>query len=428
MVATRTQRLQEKKKERKFQKGVDSLDRSTLSVVIEFGGFPELRALTLALGKTGQNEIAGATVGDAVALATRGSIVVRKEHDVIRSQASRPRPPRLFVTSTETFASRVELLEAWKCGDDGTEDPAMEYTAPPVVARLADSVFHHGVADLMNSDATDDSCEVIHLMTMGPRATPFIFFSSNQNVCDKGCWCAGVIHVGVHACVGGEWERLITYEYAVGNASGEEPSRYVGASQEICDRVASALGIAPTEVGYAVRVAYVSANLGGAGEKDWMAMERLANDPSNEYFHEHDDWANEEFAYQARALRFGGLAVSTFPFDVSLPAPHFGSGGVGTRSRLVESPRGLLRDVQKEVAERLPVQSLAATCKTLRGWQQRVDDARWAKARTRARELCARPCPDDDLWIRESHIKPHEYYGPNLDASHPAGMGGCVIA
>ena len=209
-------------------------------------------------------------------------------------------------------------------------------------------------------------------------------------------------------------------------ASGEEPSRYVGASQEVCDRVASALGIAPTEVGYAVRVAFVSANLGGAGEKDWMAMERLANDPSNEYFHE-EDYEGDDFPDSERALRFGGLAVSTFPFDVSLPAPHFGSGGVGTRSRLVESPRGLLRAVQKEVAERLPVQSLAATCKTLKGWQQRVDDARWAKARTHARELCARPCPDDDLWIRESHIKPYEYYGPNLDAN-PAGMGGCVIA
>ena len=407
------------------------MDRSTLSVVIEFGGFPELRALTLALGKTGQHEIAGATVGDAVALATRGAVVVHKSFQVVRSRAGSRHsathaPPRLRATSTETFASRIALLEAWKRGDDGLDDPAMEYTAPPVVARLVDTIYHHGAADLMHSDDTDDVSEIVHLMTMGPRATPFIFFSSNQNVCDKGCWCAGIIYMDVHACVGGEWERLITYSCTAGNASGEEPSRYVGASQEVCDRVATALDIAPTEVGYAVRVAFVSANLGGAGEKDWMAMERLANDPSNEYFHE-EDYEGDDFPDSERALRFGGLAVSTFPFDVSLPAPHFGSGGVGTRSRLVESPRGLLRDVQKEVAERLPVQSLAATCKTLKGWQQRVDDARWAKARTHARELCARPCPDDDLWIRESHIKPHEYYGPNLDAN-PAGMGGCVIA
>ena len=138
------------------------------------------------------------------------------------------------------------------------------------------------------------------------------------------CRCAGARHVSVHIQLAGEHERLMGYAHGEGNADGR--GRYFSATRETCGRVASALGFAGDEMGYALRTILLAADVGGCGGDQWVCVERLAKNPGEAWFHTlgvfTDGVWTEEMEEDARKV--GGEACRTFPFDVALEEPIYG--------------------------------------------------------------------------------------------------------
>ena len=89
-------------------------------------------------------------------------------------------------------------------------------------------------------------------------------------------------HTSVFVKAGAACERLVTWCEPQGE--NDASCRYCSASQETCAGLAAALGIAPDEVGFALRTALLAANVHKKGKDQWMAIERLAKNGSNAYF------------------------------------------------------------------------------------------------------------------------------------------------
>ncbi|CAH0375939.1 unnamed protein product [Pelagomonas calceolata] len=402
---------------------VGKLDVGVLSVIAGFGGKRELWGVALAFKEHGVEILASEPTLDAILLASRGDTVLRKTF--------RPKPgaqrqrrfggsmfDRLRVDSVDRFDANLAALNAWK---DAMDEEAKPKAA--LVARLVDGVVHHGACDVTNTDWTPDAIENLHLVSLrGAQArVPFLVFVGSKNVCDPGCWCAGMQHTSVFVKAGAACERLVTWCEPQGE--NDASCRYYSASRETSAGVAAALGIAPDEVGFALRTALLAANVHKKGKDQWMAIERLAKNGSNAYFcdsYGDESWESLEEFEETQAL--GGAACSSFPFSFTIGRLEFADDqGFG------DSPRKLLPDACALLEARLqdPTASVAGTMKKLQSWQASLNATRWARAKAAAR-AAAPNCPEEDLWAHESDCMPFEYDGPATASN--SGMGGCAIA
>jgi hypothetical protein len=267
---------------------------------------------------------------------------------------------------------------------------------------LEDGVVHHGVVSLDVKEYGEEAFEsvaVVSLAGAAGRRVPFVVQTSDRNICDAGCWCAGMATVVVDCYVNGAWTRLVIYQEYSDNAAVNEPKCSLVDADAVAPVVA-ALGLPANGLGQAVCTVVLAANLGREGALSWNKLASLATG-ANQYYWEYD---------QSDDVNLDQIAQFPFEMGADAPTDYFGSPS---------SPRGLLDQVKAAVVRRVvdasPAAgtSLGALHRCLAGWKSEVAEVRKALAMAEAK--ADDPClaasgeiADDDVdgWFGMSRDTP----------------------
>ena len=240
---------------------------------------------------------------------------------------------------------------------------------------LEDGVVHHGVVSLDVKEYGEEAFETVAVVSLAGagRRVPFVVQTSDRNICDYGCWCAGMSTVVVDCYVNGAWTRIIYYQGFSGNCTNDPNCELVVA--DAVAPVVAALGLPANGLGQAVCTVVLAANLGQEGALSWNSLASLATDANREY------WGIGQLDDERSLVNLE--QISQFPFEMGADAPtdYFGSPS---------SPRGLLDQVKAAVARRVDASpaagtSLGALHRSLAGWKSEVAEVRKALAMAEAK-------------------------------------------
>ena len=240
-----------------------------------------------------------------------------------------------------------------------------------------------------------ETCVVVSLGAPDGRRTLFVCSAAEGNICDAGCWCAGHEMYSVHALLEGVaddappkktrafgtdqqvltkrreedkedkeatglgWVRVLAYDFSTGNAGGMGAGLYT-ATEGDAARLVARLGIDASDLGTAVRLVVLAANVKGAGRKQWGKVEQAHVDPKrfdydSDCGHNPESWPDNPRPddYRVRDV-CGAGAVVTFPrigpADAERKEPQFERSMMRSCG---ESPRGILKSLKKKVSEAL---------------------------------------------------------------------------
>ena len=113
---------------------------------------------------------------------------------------------------------------------------------------LEDGVVHHGVVSLDVKEYGEEAFETVAVVSLAGTAgrVPFVVQTSDRNICDYGCWCAGMRTLVIDCYVNGAWTRIVYYQDFTGNCTNDPNCEFVAARSRrssrlwVCRRTASA--------------------------------------------------------------------------------------------------------------------------------------------------------------------------------------------
>ena len=154
--------------------------------------------------------------------------------------------------------------------------------------------------------------------------------------------------------------RVLAYDFSTGNAGGIHGAGLYTATEGDAARLVARLGIDASDLGTAVRLVVLAANVKGAGRKQWGKVEQAHVDPKrfdydSDCGHNPESWPDNPRPddYRVRDV-CGAGAVVTFPrigpVDAERKEPQFARSMM---SSCGESPRGILKSLKKKVSEAL---------------------------------------------------------------------------
>ena len=243
-----------------------------------------------------------------------------------------------------------------------------------VLSRLLDSIYVHGAMHVppvtgyaAEYSSRGNAKETVVMLSLGNtdgQRVLFVCASCESNICEPGCWCAGHEMYSVHAlapsATGVEWVRVLTFDYSSGEAGGMGGG-FCALTEGDAARLSTLLGIAPSDLGAAVRLVVLAANVKKRGRAQWANVEKAhVGFGVDGYDSEEDGGFGREFPntdnvrsddYRVRRC-CGAGAVAKFPNIGSNDhtAPLFEpammmSGG--------ESPRGILKKLKRNLSGNL---------------------------------------------------------------------------
>lgn len=201
-----------------------------------------------------------------------------------------------------------------------------------LIDRLEQSLYLHGALNMPPMGWGSDRWETAVMISVrgdGTKRVLFLCSVSEENICEPGCWCAGSQSFVVSSVFVSESDDkesveckdLIYFNFENGEAGGMGEGTVQLASQAACDATAVALGIAPEDIGVALRVVVLAANVRRDGFRQWDALEMLSigcsidtaldDDMLYEYTGETEDGSAAK-SHAFRRFR-GGPAVEKFP-------------------------------------------------------------------------------------------------------------------
>ena len=132
---------------------------------------------------------------------------------------------------------------------------------------LEDGVVHHGVVSLDVKEYGEEAFETVAIVSLAGAAgrVPFVVQTSDRNICNYGCWCAGMSTVVVDCYVNGAWTRIIYYQGFSGNCTNDPNCELVVA--DAVAPVVAALGLPANGLGQAVCTVVLAANLNREGAR-----------------------------------------------------------------------------------------------------------------------------------------------------------------
>ena len=270
---------------------------------------------------------------------------------------------------------------------------------------LEDGVVHHGVVSLDVKEYGEEAFETVAIVSLAGAAgrVPFVVQTSDRNICDYGCWCAGMSTVVVDCYVNGAWTRIIYYQDFSGNCTNDPNCELVVA--DAVAPVVAALALPANGLGQAVCTVVLAANLNREGARAWTGLTRL----STSYNAQYEDWVHQEMLEDEQG-HVNLSQVLQFPFEMRADEP---TGYFGT-----PSPRGLFNQVKAAVARRVDASpaartSLGALHRSLAGWKSEVAEVRKGLAVADAKAddpllAASDEIPDDDVdaWFEMSRDTP----------------------
>ena len=240
-----------------------------------------------------------------------------------------------------TDVERANIESIYGIEDDDAYDSALlrawgqrfrNVPRADLIDRLEQSLYLHGALNMPPMGWGGDRWEtavMISVRGVGTKRVLFLCSLSEENICEPGCWCAGSQSFVVSSVFVSESDDnesveckdLIYFNFENGEAGGMGEGTVQLASQAACDATAVALGIAPEDIGVALRVVVLAANVRRDGFRQWDALEMqsigcpidtaLDDGMLYEYTGETEDGSAAK-SHAFRRFR-GGPAVETFP-------------------------------------------------------------------------------------------------------------------
>ena len=145
--------------------------------------------------------------------------------------------------------------------------------------RVIKSAFPHG-ALLWEAKPhycameAEEMVSVISIDGADESKVVFVISMSNQNACDRGCWCTSAVHYIVDVILPTKEEpiQLLLFGFLGGEGYGFGHT-FCAPEQPVVDDVAQALGINPKALGIVLQALII---LGAKGDYAWETLEELA--------------------------------------------------------------------------------------------------------------------------------------------------------
>ena len=242
-----------------------------------------------------------------------------------------------------------------------------------VLSRLLDSIYVHGAMHVpamhfpetgygAEYSSRGNAKETVVMLSLGNtdgQRVLFVCASCESNICEPGCWDAGHEMYSVHAlapsATGVELVRVLTFDYSTGAHAGMGGG-FCALNEGDAARLSTLLGIAPSDLGAAVRLVVLAANVKKEGHAQWAMVEKVhagidgyLGPEDCSHFPNTDNVRSDD--YRVRRC-CGAGAVAKFPNIGSNDhkAPLFEPEMYRSRG---ESPREILKLLKRNLSESL---------------------------------------------------------------------------
>ena len=238
-----------------------------------------------------------------------------------------------------------------------------------VLSRLLDSIYVHGAMHVPPEPASEfdfssrsNAKETVVMLSLGNtdgQRVLFVCALCDSNICEPCCWDAGHEMYSVHAlapsATGVELVRVLTFDYSTGEA-GDMGGGFCALNEGDAARLSTLLGIAPSDLGAAVRLVVLAANVKKRGRAQWEMVERVhagidgylgpdycSHFPNTDNVRS-DDYRVRRCCGAGAVAKFPNIGSNDHTAPLFQPAMMM-SGG--------ESPRGILKKLKRNLSGNL---------------------------------------------------------------------------